>query len=52
MNSATHYRELADDLRYRACLAANPKLREQLETAAHDYDEFAREAEEEAKEPL
>jgi hypothetical protein len=49
MLSPTHYRELAEELRYRACRTPDAEAREQLKVAARDYDEFARQAEEESE---
>jgi hypothetical protein len=47
MNSPAHYRRLADDLRYRACLATSPVTRDQLKLAAQDYERLAQELEDE-----
>jgi hypothetical protein len=47
MNRATHYRELAEELRYRSCLTPDPETREQLKVAARDLEQIAREVEEE-----
>lgn len=49
MKSATQYRELAEELRYRACLTPDPETREQLKVAAHDLEEIAQEVEDEAE---
>lgn len=45
MNRATHYRELAEELRYRSCLTPDPETREQLKVAARDFEQIAEEAE-------
>jgi hypothetical protein len=37
----TYYRQLADDLRYKACLTPDPETREQLKVAARDYEQIA-----------
>jgi len=46
MEQATRYRELAEEMRYRACLTSNPETREQLKVAARDFDQLADEVEE------
>jgi hypothetical protein len=46
-HSATHYRLIAEDLNHRACLSHDPRVREQLKMAAHDYEKLAREADDE-----
>jgi hypothetical protein len=48
MDKATHYRELAEEIRYRSCLTPDPETREQLKMAARDLEQIAQEAEEEA----
>lgn len=45
MNRATHYRELAEELRYRSCLTSDPETREQLKVAARDFEQIAKEVE-------
>jgi hypothetical protein len=41
MKKAIHYRELAEEMRYRSCLTADPETREQLRIAAQDFDQIA-----------
>jgi hypothetical protein len=50
MNRATHYRNLAEELRHRSCLTPDPETREQLKTAARDCDQIAQEIEDQAEE--
>jgi hypothetical protein len=45
MNRATHYRELAEEMRYRSCLTSDPETREQLKVAARDLEQIAAEVE-------
>jgi hypothetical protein len=47
MKKAIHYRELAEEMRYRSCLASDPETREQLKLAARDLEQIAQEAEDE-----
>ena len=42
----THYRELAEEMRHRACLTPDPETREQLKVGAQDLEAIARELEE------
>lgn len=49
MNRAIHYRELAEELRYRSCLTPDPETREQLKIAARDFEQIAHEVEEAAE---
>jgi len=49
MNKAIHYRELAKDMRYRSCRTADPETREQLKTAARDFEQIAQEIEDKAE---
>lgn len=48
MDRATNYRELAEEMRYRACRSPDPETREQLKVAASDLEHMAQEAEDEA----
>lgn len=47
MDRATHYRELAKELRSRSCRTPDPETREQLRVAARDFEQIAQEVEEE-----
>ena len=49
MDRATHYRELAEQLRHRSRLTPDPETREQLKVAARDLARMARKVEEEEK---
>lgn len=49
MNRVIHYRELAEALLYRSCRTADPETREQLKTAARDFEQIAQEIEDEAE---
>jgi len=41
MNKASQYQELAERVRYRACLATDPETREQLLVAEHELRRMA-----------
>jgi hypothetical protein len=45
MRRATHYRELAEQVRYRSCLTPDPETREQLDVAADELEQIAQEIE-------
>ena len=51
MKRATRYRELAEEMRYRACLTPVPETREQLMIAARDLEQIATVVEAEPIEP-
>lgn len=49
MNRAIHYRELAEEMRLRSCWTGDLETREQLKTAARDFEQFAQEIEDEER---
>jgi hypothetical protein len=47
MNRVIYYGELAEEMRYRSSRTADPEKREQLKTAARDFEQIADEIEDE-----
>lgn len=45
MDRAVYYRRLAEEIRRRSGLTADSEAREQLKTAAREYEQIAQEAE-------